>query len=169
MALPSGCSARARAAQRSTIRSRTCGRICGSRSPNRFSRTKPRPQEGTRMQAGVRQTHVVYIRTTPEKLWDALTRGALTRQYYFGGALPDGELSAGSAMRYTCEDSSVLTDGEVLAIEPPRKLVQTWRANFRPELPRDPESRVTWEITELGEACKLELTHEHAVSASPIV
>lgn len=105
-------------------------------------------------------THVyeVYIRTTPEKLWDALTNPATTKQYLFGGVLEDSQLTPGSPMRYHREDGTLMLDGEVVEVEPRRKIVQTWRGMQNPD---DPASRVTWEITPLGDACKLAVTHDH--------
>ncbi|MEA2663565.1 MAG: hypothetical protein QOI11_509 [Candidatus Eremiobacteraeota bacterium] len=107
-----------------------------------------------------RQVYEVYIRTTPEKLWQALTDGALTKQYFFGGTLNGGPLAAGSPMTYLDGEGNALTGGEVLEIEAPRRLVQTWRATWQGD-ERDPDSRVTYEITPLGASCKLSVTHEH--------
>jgi uncharacterized protein YndB with AHSA1/START domain len=105
-------------------------------------------------------THVyeVYIRTTPEKLWEAITDGMMTKQYLFGGALEPGTLERGKPMRYRLDDGTVLADGEVLELEPQRKIVQTWRGTPNAD---DPPSRVTWEITPLGNVCKLAVIHEH--------
>jgi uncharacterized protein YndB with AHSA1/START domain len=105
-------------------------------------------------------THVyeVSIRTTPEKLWDAITDGAMTKQYLFGGTLEPGPLERGKPMRYRLDDGTLLADGEVLELEPQRKIVQTWRGTPNAD---DPLSRVTWEITPLGDVCKLVVVHEH--------
>ena len=113
-------------------------------------------------------THVyeVYIRTTPEKLWNALIDGAITKQYIFGGALEAGPLEPGKPMRYRREDGTLMLDGEVLEIEPQRKIVQTWRGMPNPD---DPLSRVTWEITPLGDVCKLAVTHEHPDASAKTV
>ncbi len=106
-------------------------------------------------------THVyeVYIRTTPEKLWEAITDGAITRQYLFGAALEPGSLEPGKRMRYRLEDGTLMLDGEVLELERHRKIVQTWRGMPNAD---DPLSRVTWEITPLGDVCKLAVIHEHS-------
>jgi uncharacterized protein YndB with AHSA1/START domain len=113
------------------------------------------------MSQPARNLYEVYICTTPEKLWDAITNGALTQQYFYGGILNDGPLSPGSPMTYRDGEGAVLTDGKVLEIDPPRKLVQTWSAAWMPAGERDPDSKITWEITQLGDACKLAITHEH--------
>jgi uncharacterized protein YndB with AHSA1/START domain len=105
----------------------------------------------------------VYIRTTPEKLWRAITDGTMTKQYFFGGVLQNGDrLAVGAPMIYLDEDGDSITDGIVLEIDAPRKLVHTFIATHRPEAERDPASRVTWEIMPLGDACKLTVVHEHA-------
>jgi uncharacterized protein YndB with AHSA1/START domain len=108
----------------------------------------------------VRHVYEVYIRTTPEKLWQALTDGALTKHYFFGGALEAAPLAVGSSMTYRDEDGASMTEGSVLEIEPQRRLVQTWAATWEGD-ERDPDSRLTYEITPLGESCKLSVTHEH--------
>jgi uncharacterized protein YndB with AHSA1/START domain len=106
----------------------------------------------------VRNIFEVYIRTTPEKLWDAITNGDLTKQYFYGGRLKAAPLRPGSRLTYIDEDDgSTMLDGEILEIDPPRKLVQT----FEPKWTADaPPSHVTWEITQLGGNCKLSLVHE---------
>ncbi len=109
------------------------------------------------MSQTVRNIFEVYIRTTPEKLWDAITNGELTKQYFYGGRLKAAPLQPGSRLTYIDDDGSVMLDGEIIAIEPRRKLVQT----FEPQWTKDaPPSRVTWEITQLGGTCKLSLVHE---------
>lgn len=108
-----------------------------------------------------RHVYAVYIRTTPEKLWDAITNGELTQKYFFNGVLQAKELAVGTPMTYLDAGSGrLLTDGKVLEIDRPRKLVQSWRAAYVPEDQRDPDSRITWEITPMGETCKLTVIHE---------
>ncbi|HYZ15994.1 MAG TPA: SRPBCC family protein, partial [Candidatus Acidoferrum sp.] len=115
------------------------------------------------MNLPVRHVYEVYIRTTPEKLWDALTDGEQTRKYFFDGILQTKQLAVGTPMTYRRADSGeLMTDGEVLEIDRPRKLVQTWRAAYVPADKRDGDSRITWEITPLGATCKLTVVHEHA-------
>ncbi len=113
------------------------------------------------MNLPARHVYEVYIRTTPEKLWQALTDGALTKQYFYGGTLNAGPLAVGSPMTYRDEDGNAMAGGEVIEIQAPRRLVQSWRAMWQGD-ERDPDSRVTYEITPLGAACKLSVTHEHA-------
>jgi uncharacterized protein YndB with AHSA1/START domain len=117
------------------------------------------------MNLPVRHVYEVYIRTTPEKLWQALTDGALTKQYFFGLSLDDGPLAVGGPMTYRDDEGDVMTGGEILDVEAPRRLVQTWRATWGGEA-RDPDSRVTYEITPFGATCKLSVTHEHVSAES---
>ena len=113
-------------------------------------------------------THVyeVYIRTTPEKLWNAITDRAIQKQYMFGAELEPIPFEPGNPMRYRKPDGTLMLDGELLEIEPGRKLVQSWRGM---QHPNDPASRVTWEITPLGEVCKLAIVHEHPDASAPTV
>lgn len=112
------------------------------------------------MSQTLRQVFEVYIRTTPEKLWEALTSGDLTKQYFFGG-VARSDWKAGSAYAFVDEDGDTMHFGEVIESDAPRKLVYTFNAGYWAKEDRDPASRVTCEIVPLGEACKLTLIHEH--------
>jgi uncharacterized protein YndB with AHSA1/START domain len=101
----------------------------------------------------------VYIRTTPERLWQALTDGSITQQYYYGTAV-QSSWQPGARMTYEYPDNGgTMIDGEVLEADPPRKLVTTFIPLFEPEGSR-PTSKVTWEILPMGATCKLMLIHE---------
>jgi uncharacterized protein YndB with AHSA1/START domain len=107
----------------------------------------------------------VFIRTTPERLWQALTDGAITKLYYFGSSV-DSTWEPGASITYRSPDGGTMLEGEVLEIDPPRKLVTTflprWDANPDPYT-----SKVTFEIEQAGEACKLVLTHEDLIVGTP--
>lgn len=99
----------------------------------------------------------VYIKATPERLWQAITDPAQTRIYYFG-SLIESDFQVGSPLRYRQPDGSVDIDGEVLEIDPPRKLVHSFTTRW--EASEDPPTTVTWEITPVGsETCRLAVTH----------
>lgn len=101
----------------------------------------------------------VYIRTTPERLWQALTDGSITQQYYYGTAV-QSTWQTGARMTYESPNNGgTMIDGEVIESDPPRKLVTTFIPLFEPEGNR-PTSKVTWEIVPMGATCKLTLTHE---------
>jgi uncharacterized protein YndB with AHSA1/START domain/DNA-binding MarR family transcriptional regulator len=97
-----------------------------------------------------------YIRTTPAELWDALVNPAKTSQYYYGGRV-DAELRVGGRFRYFTPDGEVNLDGEILELEPLRRLVTTFKATWGAE-GAEP-TRVAYEIEPLGEVCRLTLTH----------
>lgn len=104
---------------------------------------------------------VTYIRATPAAIWDAIVNPEMTRQYYYGGRVqPD--LKVGGRFYYLDPEGQVNLDGEVVEIEPPRKLVTTFRAMWAPE---GEVTRVTYEIESMGEMSKLTLTHFDAAKA----
>ena len=81
----------------------------------------------------------IYIKTTPERLWEALTDGDVREQYSF----------------------SVDASGETVEAEPPGRLVQTMVADWSEEVRREGSSRITYEIEPRGEMCRLTVTHDH--------
>jgi uncharacterized protein YndB with AHSA1/START domain/DNA-binding transcriptional ArsR family regulator len=104
-----------------------------------------------------------YIRTTPERLWDAITKPEMTRQYYYGTRVQAGDLKVGSRFSYLEADDSVVLDGEILEVEPLRKLVTTFKASWAPQ---GQVTRVMYEIEKMGEEiCKLTVTHFDAAKS----
>lgn len=103
--------------------------------------------------------YVTYIRTTPDKLWDALTKSEFTRAYW-KGVTHDCRWEAGSPWRLTFADGTVADTGEVVEIDRPRRLVLKWRNEFRPELKAEGYSRATLELEAMGDTVKLTVTHE---------
>jgi uncharacterized protein YndB with AHSA1/START domain/DNA-binding transcriptional ArsR family regulator len=120
-------------------------------------------ETGTDME---RPTHVheIYIRTTPKELWQAITDPQKTRLYWFG-ALSHSEWTPGARWTSDAEDGKPYLDGEILEIEPPRRLVHTFHVNSD-DAAGDPPSKVTWEITPMGDACRLRLIHEELAEAT---
>jgi uncharacterized protein YndB with AHSA1/START domain/DNA-binding transcriptional ArsR family regulator len=96
-----------------------------------------------------------YIRTTPAKLWDALTNPEMTKQYYYNSRLVT-DLKVGGQFAYRDPEGAVNLDGEILEIDPPKKLVTTFKALWAPE---GETTRIMFEIEPMGEACKLTMTH----------
>jgi len=111
------------------------------------------------MNQNVRQVYEVYIRTTPEKLWQALTDSEMTKQYFFGTAV-ETSWKPGTPFNRVRNGSHIL-EGEVVEVDPPRQLVHTFIFNEPNPADQDPPSRVTWNIEQMGEECKLTVTHEH--------
>ena len=105
-----------------------------------------------------RFVYVTYIRTTAEKLWDALLKPEFTRDYWFGVWL-DCEWKQGSSWKMMHPDGRVTDAGEVLEIEKPKRLVLKWRNEFRPELKAEGFSRCTIEIEPSPQGMKLTITH----------
>ncbi len=106
-----------------------------------------------------RFVYVTYIRTTPGKLWDALTKPEFTKRYWYG-TWHDCSWQAGAAWRLMIPDGRIGDAGEILEIDPPRKLVLTWRSEFLPELREEGFSRATFTLEPLGDAVKLTVVHE---------
>jgi uncharacterized protein YndB with AHSA1/START domain len=106
-----------------------------------------------------RFVHVVYIRTTPEKLWNALTKPEFTRAYWCA-TWQECDWEPGSDWRLMIPDGRVGDRGEVVEIDRPRRLVLSWRNEFLPELRAEGYSRATFEIEQVGDTVKLTVTHE---------
>ena len=104
------------------------------------------------------QIYELFIRTTPQKLWQALTDGALTKIYFFGETI-HSDFKPGSPWHSTGPKGSRDVEGTVLEADPPRRLVMTWHVLYDPAL-SDELSRVTYEIQKRGAVCKLTATHE---------
>jgi uncharacterized protein YndB with AHSA1/START domain len=110
--------------------------------------------------ASSRFVYVTYIRTTPEKLWQALLDPEFTRQYWVGTS-QESEWKLGASWRLMIPDGRVADAGEILEIEPPRRLVMSWRNEFKPELREEGPSRLTYELEPMGKSVKLTVIHEH--------
>jgi uncharacterized protein YndB with AHSA1/START domain len=108
----------------------------------------------------LRQVYQLYIRTTPERLWQAITDPAITKLYFYESSV-ESTWKPGGPLNRRRADGSFMLEGEVLEIDPPHRLVHTFVASHRKPEDRDPPSRVTWEIEPRGETCRLTLTHEH--------
>jgi uncharacterized protein YndB with AHSA1/START domain len=113
------------------------------------------------------QVYRVYIKATPQAIWDAITRPEWNERFGYPGR-SEYDLRPGGAFRAIAGPNEqamgmpeALADGEVLEADPPRRLVQTWRFLFDPELAAEEATRVTWEIEEDdGGVTRLTLTHE---------
>ncbi len=116
----------------------------------------------TTMTAQTTQVYRLFIKATPERIWDAITKPELTEKYFFGGRIENTpERHLGLA-----PDGSVWGDSETLEFEPPRKLVHGWKSLYDPELAEEEESRVTWEIEpQEGGYCLLTLVHDRLEGA----
>jgi len=113
-----------------------------------------------RLEDTMEKVFEIYIKTTPERLWEAITDSEMRRKYFFGVGV-SSDWSPGS--RYECVHPlapSAVFEGENLEVDPPRRLVQSFRALFSEDVKREGTTRVTWEIEPVGDSCRLTLTHD---------
>jgi uncharacterized protein YndB with AHSA1/START domain len=103
--------------------------------------------------------YVIFIRTTPQKLWSALTDPDFTKQYWFG-TYHATDWKPGSAWQLRFADGRVADSGEIVEANPPKRLVLKWRNEFRPELKAEGFSRCTIDIEPVDGAVKLTIAHE---------
>ncbi|MDI3254226.1 MAG: SRPBCC family protein [Bacillota bacterium] len=103
--------------------------------------------------------YVTYIRTTPEKLWSALTNDTEFMQQYWFGTRCESRWTAGSSWKMVQADGSVSDAGEIVESQAPHRLVIRWRHEKRPELKAEGESLCTMELEPCGSAVKLTVTH----------
>src|SRR5579862_3740771 len=103
--------------------------------------------------------YVTYIRTTPEKLWSALTNDAEFMKQYWFGVHCTSQWTAGSSWAMLSRDGQILDAGEILEAEPPRRLVIRWQHQSKPELKAEGDSLCTMELESTGTAVKLSITH----------
>jgi uncharacterized protein YndB with AHSA1/START domain len=102
----------------------------------------------------------IYIRTTPERLWDAITNPQIRSKYNFGAAITS-DWTQGSQFEFKHASSGTpLGEGENLEVDPPRRLVQTMTALWSDEVRSEGPSRITWEIEPVGDSCRLVVTHD---------
>jgi uncharacterized protein YndB with AHSA1/START domain len=120
------------------------------------------------MSNGDRFVYVTYIRTSPEKLWDALLKPEFTRQYWFGSSLIS-TLEPGASWELKASDGRLTDSGTVQEIDPRRRLVLSWRNEFVPEMHAEGYSRATYELEQQGEAVKLTVTHEIDKTGSKLI
>src|SRR5262245_9377864 len=105
-----------------------------------------------------RFVYVTYIRTTPERLWSALTSPEFAAQYW-RGARPEADWKAGGAWKLVLPDGRVADTGQIVAFEPAKRLSIRWRNEFMPDLKAEGWSLCTLEIEPADGAVKLTVTH----------
>ena len=103
-------------------------------------------------------TYVTFIRTTPDRLWSALTEPEFVKQYWFGATI-ETDWKVGSPWKLLFEDGRVADAGEVLEFDPPRRLVLKWRNEWKPEFKAEGYTRCTMELEAVDGAVKLSITH----------
>ena len=102
----------------------------------------------------------IYIKTSPEQLWEAITDSEMRSKYNFGVGVTS-DWTPGSAYQnvHPIAPEPIAT-GENLEVDPPRRLVQTYNAMWGDDVKQEGTSRVTWEIEPVGDSCRLVVTHD---------
>ena len=101
----------------------------------------------------------IYIKTTPERLWEAITDPEQRAKYSFG-VRTESDYTQGSGYKAGVPGVVDISEGENLEVDPPRRMVQSFTALWSDEVRAEGESRVTWEIEPVGTSCRLRVTHD---------
>jgi uncharacterized protein YndB with AHSA1/START domain len=101
----------------------------------------------------------IYIKTTPERLWEAITSEEMRARYSFGVGTVS-EWTQGSRYKASVPGVVDIASGENLEVDPPRRLVQSFTALWSEDVQKEGTSRVTWEIEPVGSSCRLRVTHD---------
>jgi uncharacterized protein YndB with AHSA1/START domain len=112
--------------------------------------------------------YVTYIRTTPEKLWQALTDAEFMKQYWFGMHC-ESEWTAGANWKLVSSSGQIYDSGEIVEAEPLRRLVLRWRHQNKPELSAEGPSLCTIELEHIAPAVKLSITHTIECEPSKLI
>ena len=113
-----------------------------------------------RLETPMEKVFEIYIRTTPERLWEAITDSEIRSKYNFGVGI-ECDWKVGSSYTQTSPKADgPLGEGEILELDPPRRLVQSMRALWSDEVKDEGTSRVTWEIEPVGDSCRLVVIHD---------
>ena len=112
------------------------------------------------------QVYQVFIKATPEAIWDAITKPEFTAKYFYGSIFDTTWEPGAPLAGWAADRSQQYVDGEILEVSRPTRLVTTWRALYDAETASEPHSRVTWKI-EPGEdgVTKLTVIHDELESA----
>ncbi len=106
------------------------------------------------------KVYEIYIKTTPERLWEAITDPEQRSKYSFGVGI-SSDWTAGSKYEAVHAQAGFpISEGENLEVDPPRRLVQSFNALWSDEVKAEGPSRVTWEIEPVGDSCRLTVTHD---------
>jgi uncharacterized protein YndB with AHSA1/START domain len=112
-----------------------------------------------RLEETMEKVFEIYIKTTPERLWEAITDPALRAQYSFGVGI-ESDWTNGSRYEANAAGGLPIAAGENLEVDPPRRLVQSFNALWSDEVKAEETSRVTWEIEQIEDSCRLTVTHD---------
>jgi uncharacterized protein YndB with AHSA1/START domain len=114
----------------------------------------------SRLESPMEKVFEIYIRTTPERLWEAITDSEIRSRYMFGNGV-SSDWTPGSRFEMSNPKApGLLGEGENLEVDPPRRLVQSMVALWSDEVRSEGTSRITWEIEPVGDSCRLTVTHD---------
>ena len=115
----------------------------------------------TTLEEPMEKVFEIYIKTTPERLWEAITDSEMRSKYTFGTGV-ESEWTAGSPYKAVHPSADgPISDGENLEVDPPHRLVQSFNALWSDDVKSEGTSRVTWEIQPIGDdSCRLTVTHD---------
>ncbi|HEY2881220.1 MAG TPA: SRPBCC family protein, partial [Pirellulales bacterium] len=105
-------------------------------------------------------TYTLYIVAPPEKVWQALTEGEMTKQYFFGRRI-ESEWKVGGPAKYWQPDGTLDVSGTIVECDRPKRLSYTWCVEWVPELKKLPDCLVTFQIDDLGGASRLIMSEAH--------
>jgi uncharacterized protein YndB with AHSA1/START domain/biotin operon repressor len=111
-----------------------------------------------RLEQTMEKVFEIYIKTTPERLWEAITDPEIRSRYQFGATVTS-DWTPGARFQMSAGDFP-LGDGEILEVDPPHRLVQTMVALWSDDVRSEGTSRITWEIEQVEDSCRLTLTHD---------
>ncbi|MGD9958266.1 SRPBCC family protein [Nocardioides sp.] len=101
----------------------------------------------------------IFIRATPERIWEAITDPAQRAVYSFG-LETHSDWTTGSSYRAVAPGFGTMAEGENLVVDPPHLLVQSFRALWSEDVAGQGTTRVTWEIEPVGDSCRLTVVHD---------
>ena len=112
----------------------------------------------TRLENPMEKVFEIYIKTTPERLWEAITDPEIRAKYNFGAGVTS-DWQVGSRYEMKAGDFA-LGEGEILEIDPPRRLVQSATMLWSDDVKNEGATRITWDIEPVGDSCRLTVTHD---------
>lgn len=113
----------------------------------------------SRLESPMEKIFEIYIKTTPERLWEAITDSGIRSNYQFGNTFEADWAPGGKFVMNNAKAQEPLGEGEILEVDPPRRLVQTMRALWGEDVKAEGTSKITWEIEPVGDSCHLTVTH----------
>jgi uncharacterized protein YndB with AHSA1/START domain len=112
--------------------------------------------------------YTTYIRTTPDKLWAALTGPEFMKQYWFGMHIAS-DFQPGAPWRLLSDEHRTMDDGAVVEADPPRKLVLRWRNRWNPDLEAEGDTLCTMTLQPEGDTVRLQVVHESERPSSRLI